>query len=195
MERTDKVRYEQIDLKLIDLNAGQISGLPRNPRYWAYEDMKKLQSSIEETPKLFSIRGLIVYPYEERYVVIGGNMRCSAAKEMGLETAPCVVLSEDLSIDKLKEIALKDNGSFGEWDEKLLKADWDESRFADWGINVFEVENEEVEDVKENTVEDTLKTFAVTFESEEFMFVKERLSFINSVTEQALLELFDYNKR
>ena len=56
----------------IQQNAGQIEGLPKNPREWTSDDVDVLCRSIEETPELLEARGIIVYPYEGRFVAIGG---------------------------------------------------------------------------------------------------------------------------
>lgn len=186
------MKYQKISLDLIDLNEGQIPGLPRNPRSWTYEDMKRLQNSILESPELFEVRGLIVYPFNDRYVVIGGNMRLSAAKEMRLKQAPCVILPEETSIEKLQEMVIKDNGSFGRWDESLLTMEWSDCPFAEWGVDLFE--EAESEQPKSSLEKDSRSVFAVTFESDEFMFVKERLGYIDSEPEKALLKLLGYGK-
>jgi site-specific DNA-methyltransferase (adenine-specific) len=46
------------------------------------------------------------------------------------------VLPEGTKVRKLKEIVLKDNSSFGSWDLSLLRKDWAEFDFGDWGIDV-----------------------------------------------------------
>jgi hypothetical protein len=41
-----------------------------------------------------------------------------------------------MSIDKLKEIVIKDNGSFGAWDMDMLANEWDDLPLKDWGVDV-----------------------------------------------------------
>lgn len=188
----NEMKYQKVSLDLIDLNEGQVPGLPRNPRTWTYEDMKRLQNSILENPELFEARGLIVYPFNGRYVVIGGNMRYSAAKEMRLHQAPCIILPDDTPVEKLQEMVIKDNGSFGRWDESLLTMEWSDTPFAEWGVDIFE--EEDPEPTKTPIEKDDRNIFSVTFESDEFMFVKERLNYIDSEPEQALLKLLGYGK-
>ena len=38
------------------------------------------------------------------------------------------------SIEKLREIVIKDNGSFGAWDFDMLANEWDDLPLADWGV-------------------------------------------------------------
>ena len=63
-------------------------------------------------------------------------MRLSAAKSLGWKEIPCIILSEDMPADKLKEIVIKDNGSFGEWDMDALANAWDDMPLSDWGVNM-----------------------------------------------------------
>ena len=123
-------------IKLTDLvlNEGQIAGLPTNPRQWTKTELDKLKKSLKETPELLEARGILVYPWEGKYLVLGGNMRLSALKALKAEDAPCVIFPEDTPIDKLKEVVIKDNGSFGEWDFDSLANEWGDLPLTDWGV-------------------------------------------------------------
>ena len=138
-------------IKLTDLvlNEGQVAGLPTNPRQWTKTELDKLKKSLQETPELLEARGILVYPWEGKYVVLGGNMRLSALKSLKATDAPCIVFPEDTPIDKLKEVVIKDNGSFGEWDYDALGNLWDDLPLADWGVPAWETS----EDLKEVTIE------------------------------------------
>jgi hypothetical protein len=186
----NNIEIVQLPVDAIDTNNGQIEGLDTNPRSWTFNDVENLAKSIEQTPALLEKRGLIVFPHNGRYVAIGGNMRLVALRMLKRETAPCIVLPEDTTIEKLKEIAIKDNGSFGTWDEQLLLEDWDGTPFDEWGINVFfdEGENEEKSDKRPKN--DDRDGFEVKFEAKEFDFVNRRLHEINEADPgQALLSL------
>ena len=128
--------FKKIHLGLLDFNTGQIPGLPPNPREWTDLELKRLAKSMKNTPELVEARGCIVVPYEGRYVVLGGNLRLAAAKYLKWTDIMCAVLPEGTKVAKLKEIVLKDNSSFGSWDLSLLRKDWSEFDFGDWGINV-----------------------------------------------------------
>lgn len=141
-------------IKLTDLvlNEGQVAGLPTNPRQWTKTELDKLKKSLQETPELLEARGILVYPWEGKYLVLGGNMRLSALKSLKATDAPCIVFPEDTPIDKLKEVIIKDNGSFGEWDFDSLANEWGDLPLTDWGVPVFD-EDEEKQDEPE-VVED-----------------------------------------
>lgn len=130
------VTFKRIPLSLLDFNTGQIPGLPANPREWTDHELKRLAKSMKETPELAEARGCIVVPLGSRFVVLGGNLRLAAAKFLKWPDIMCAVLPEDTKVAKLKEIVLKDNSSFGSWDLSMLRADWSDVDFGDWGISV-----------------------------------------------------------
>lgn len=123
-----------IAIKEIQQNKGQIHGLPSNPRVWAKAQLDALARSITATPELVEARGIIVLPYNGKYVAIGGNMRLAAAKEAGWESVTCIVLPEDTDVTTLKRIIAKDNSQFGEWDFAKLQEQWDDVDMTDWGV-------------------------------------------------------------
>lgn len=132
-------RIEKVTLSLkdIDINEGQIEGLPANPRNWTKEELKSLAHSLVETPELFEMRCPIVVPHNGRYVVLGGNFRIAAARE-NKETAVDCFIFHSTSIEKMKQIVIKDNGSWGKWDFDALANEWSDLPLSDWGIPVWE---------------------------------------------------------
>ena len=125
MDKPKLVQSKHLPLALIDPNTGQVEGLPKNPRLIRDKNFKKLKQSIEDNPEMTALREILVYPQGDRFVIIGGNMRYEAMKSLGLETAPCKVIPKDTPVEKLRQIVLKDNSGFGEWDYDLLGNDWD----------------------------------------------------------------------
>ena len=129
------MRTGRIDIKLLHQNTGQIEGLAVNPRTWTAADLRRLVESIRETPSLLEARGCIVWKAaEDKYIVLGGNMRLEACRELGMASVPCILLPEDMSKEKLAEIVLKDNGSFGNWDYDLLEEGWNADEVEMWGV-------------------------------------------------------------
>ena len=88
------------------MNEGQIDGLPINPRQWKKDDIERLARSLQETPELFEMRPCIVYPLGAKYIVLGGNMRLTAARSLKLTEVPCVIVPEGTPSEKLKEIVI-----------------------------------------------------------------------------------------
>ena len=130
------MEIKRIRLTDLEQNKGQVAGLPSNPREWSRTDLDHLITSIKETPELLEARGLIVYPYKGKYIILGGNMRFSALREMNEVDAPCYVMPEDTPIEKLREIIIKDNGAFGSWDYDMLANEWDDQPLKEWGVDV-----------------------------------------------------------
>lgn len=128
------MEHGMINTNLVISNEGQIPGLPANPRQWTRKELDRLKASIQETPELLEARGIIVYPFEGDFIVLGGNMRLAAAIELGLKEVPCIIIPEDTPTEKLKQIVIKDNGSFGAWDYDQLGNEWDDLPLVDWGV-------------------------------------------------------------
>lgn len=141
------MEQRQIKLELLAQNVGQIDGLPQNPREWTKKEVEKLRRSILETPELLEARGLIVTPHEGKYIILGGNMRYEAMKGLQYESAPCIVIPEGTPIAKLKEIVIKDNGAFGEWDMEMLANEWDDLPLDEWGVAVKAVKDQKMTEI------------------------------------------------
>lgn len=143
----------RIKLSELEPNAGQVEGLPVNPRQWTKGDVSKLAKSLKETPELFEARPIIVYPHGGKYVILGGNMRYEACRENKDEDAPCVIVAEDTPVQKLKEIVIKDNGTFGAWDYDALANEWDDLPLVDMGVpDIPEFEDEGLKETEKLSV-------------------------------------------
>lgn len=131
-------------IKLADLvpNTGQVPGLPSNPRQWTKGDIDKIAASLRETPELFEARPIIAVPHDGKYVILGGNLRYEGARKNKDKDAPVCVIPEDTPVDKMKEIVIKDNGSFGQWDYDALGNEWDDLPLADFGVPAWDGETE-----------------------------------------------------
>lgn len=144
----------KLSLSVLEQNKGQVEGLPSNPRQWTKSDIDSLAKSLRETPELFEARPIIVFPHEGRYVILGGNMRYEASKKNKVEEVPCVIFPESTPVSKLKEIVIKDNGSFGKWDYDMLGNEWDNLPLPSWGVPAWDVNsNEEKEKELQELVE------------------------------------------
>lgn len=128
----------RLKVKDLQMNDGQIAGLPKNPRQWTRDDVNSIAASLSETPELFEMRPCIVIPHEDKYVILGGNLRFTGAKKLKWKEVPCCIVSPDTSIQKQKEIVIKDNGSWGKWDYDDLANEWDDNPLTDWGVPAWE---------------------------------------------------------
>lgn len=140
---TKSKNYEPIDtmfvslpISEVELNEGQIDGLPSNPLSITDEKYEKLKKNIQEHPEMLKVRGLIVYPYGDKFIVIGGNMRLRAMQELGFKTVPSVVLPKETDVEELKAYTVLDNSGFGRWDWSMLANEWEQEQLIDWGVDL-----------------------------------------------------------
>lgn len=127
---------KMIAIKDLSTNDGQIEGLPKNPRQIRDHRYEKLKKSIEDAPEMLQLRELLVYPHGGKFVIIGGNMRYRACKEIGYKELPCKVLDTETPIEKLRQYAIKDNENFGEYDWDIVANEWDTAEMEDWGVEL-----------------------------------------------------------
>lgn len=138
------MRIGLIDIRLLETNNGQIDGLPSNPRFIKDDKFEKLKKSIQDDPEMLNLRECLVFPYNDKFVIIGGNMRYRACKELKYKEIPCKVLDSDTSPEKLRAYTIKDNNSFGSYDFDMLANEWGDVELESWGVDLpsFEVEKE-----------------------------------------------------
>ena len=70
--------YTELPIAQLEENKGQIDGLPATPRNIQPDKLAKLKRSILDNPEMLQLRGILVYPHGDKYIVIGGNMRLRA---------------------------------------------------------------------------------------------------------------------
>lgn len=103
-----------------------------------------LKNNIRDYPDLLEYRTLMAYPLDgEKYIIICGNMRYFAMRELGYDEAYVYVLPKDTPMEKLNAYVIIDNNNFGEWDWDLLEEDWDMDDLESWGLNVEKDEDDE----------------------------------------------------
>ena len=109
---------------------------PNNPRLIKDEKFAKLVKSINEFPKMMELRPLVV---NADNVILGGNMRFKALKELGYTNIPkeWVKRADELTEDETRRFIIADNVGFGEHDWDLLANDWDTQELEDWGLDGF----------------------------------------------------------
>lgn len=90
-----KIKVIDIPINQIEENVGQIPNVPANPRTITIEAFELLKKSIDESPEMKELDEVKVYPFNGRYIAIGGNHRLRAYKEMEWKKVLCKVLPED----------------------------------------------------------------------------------------------------
>ena len=158
------MNVKNIKITQLEVNDGQIEGLPKNPRFIRDKRFEQLVKSIEDAPEMLEYRTLLVYPFGGKYVVVCGNMRLRACQQIGFKELPCYVLPEGTSVAKLREYAIKDNVAFGTDDFDLLANEWDSFELGNWGVELPNMdfddlgESDEPADVEDVEIPDNVKT-------------------------------------
>lgn len=128
----------------------QIKLNPNNPRVIKDDKFKQLVKSIRDLPEMGMVRPIVV---NKDMIVLGGNMRLKAMKEVGIKEVPITIV--DWDEEKQREFIIKDNIGYGEWDFDMLANEWDELELQDWGINL---PNNLLDDIKEICENELIKT-------------------------------------
>jgi len=157
MENIDLINSVTIPLFKLEVNKGQIDGLPANPRFIKDERYKKLVKSIQENPEMLALRELLVYKQNEKYIIVGGNMRYRALKELGYKETICKIIPPETTIEALKAITIKDNAGFGEWDFDMLANEWNVDDLQNWCVEIPNIDDllNEKKEVEEDDFEIT----------------------------------------
>jgi site-specific DNA-methyltransferase (adenine-specific) len=124
-------------MEVIYRKLSDMKKLDGNPRKITQEQLETLKQSIERNKDYFEARPLILSNRTGELVVIAGNQRYEACKQLGIEECPTVLL-EGLTEEREKEIIIRDNVSNGEWDEELLQ-EWDSELLNDWGVDISDM--------------------------------------------------------
>ena len=122
---------------------------PKNPRIIKDDKFNKLVKSLKEFPEMLEKRPLICFTdTDKKFVVLGGNMRLKAAKEIGLKELP-ILLADDWTEEQKNEFLIKDNVGFGEWDWDMIANEWDAQEIEEWGLDipVFKTDDIELDDL------------------------------------------------
>ena len=146
-------------IKIETVNISDIKPNPKNPRIIKDEKFKKLVKSLKEFPEMLEKRPLVCFTDTDgKFVVLGGNMRLKASKELGLKELP-IILADDWTEEQKAEFLIKDNVGFGEWDWDDLANNWDAEKLEDWGLDIPDFAVKELEAEEDNyEVPDQIQT-------------------------------------
>jgi hypothetical protein len=128
-------------MKLVKIS--EVKPNPKNPRIIKDGKFQKLVKSIQEFPDMLNKRPLVVFTdVDNKYVVLGGNMRLKACKEIGLKEIP-IIVADEWTEEQKNEFLIKDNVGFGEWDWDSLANEWDAEKLDDWGLDMPNIKETE----------------------------------------------------
>ena len=191
------MKPKKIEISKLKLN-------PNNPRTINKSKFERLKKSITEFPKMLELRPIVV---DEGFIVLGGNMRLQALKELGIKET-FYIQKQDLTPKEKKQFVIKDNASFGDWDWDALANEWETKELKDWGIDVWQPEKEidysildevNLDDEIQTMYEQTKKSIILEYPTDSFDEIKQLYESLKA-KEVNLPDLFykamqDYEKK
>jgi len=159
---------------------------PNNPRTISRDKYAKLKASLQAFPDMLNKRPLIVVSdHDGTYMVLGGNMRLKASKELGLTELP-VILADDWTPEQCAEFLVKDNVSYGDWNHEQLANEWDEIQLEAWGLDLPVFEPLDTQGDAEQAEGEQSHVIKLEYTADDYARVKSQLAKIASTPEQAV---------
>jgi len=139
---------------------------------------------------------------DEKRILLGGNMRYKALKELNYKEVPksWVKEAKDLSEDEKREFIIKDNVGFGLWDWDVLANEWNNEDLEAWGLDIPNFDILDVDysarngEIDVNEFEDNIKLI-LNYTIEDYETVKTKLLEIAITPEAAIWKLLGLNER
>ena len=163
---------------------------PNNPRLVKDDKFLLLMESIKKFgEKMMPLRPMVI---DENNILLGGNMRYKALKELKYKEVPKSWVKQvtDLTEDEKREFIIKDNIGFGAWDWDTLANEWDSEQLEAWGLDIPNFDNDidysdKNKELDLDSFEDEM-TIKLKYSSDEFEQVKQALYKIAATPEQAV---------
>jgi len=168
--------HRPIKTTLLRANKGQLvdKGIPKNPRKIVKEKYNLLLQSLDKS-NLTQIRPLDVIEHEGKFIVLSGNQRLRALKELKIKEVPCNVLRDDLEPETYRQIVLQANTNYGEHDDDLLANEWDAVELHEWGYDLPDWETEKIEEETQGDDEVPESAPAITIKGDLYILGDHRL--------------------
>tara|TARA_R110000796_G_scaffold86718_2_gene187516 strand:+ start:1092 stop:1667 length:576 start_codon:yes stop_codon:yes gene_type:complete len=162
-----------------------IKSNPNNPRVIKDHKFEKLKKSIEEFPKMMELRPMVI---NDDSIVLGGNMRLKALKDLGYKEVPdeWVKSAKDLTEDEQRRFIIADNVGFGEHDWDMLANDWDSLELDEWGLDVWQqpadvdysiLDEEDLSSELGDMADGVKKAIQIEFEAEHYEEAQQLVKF------------------
>ena len=168
---------EDIPISKLLNNAGQLletHGIPENPRRINKIEFEKLLKSIQDSD-LNDIKPLQVIPYDNKYIVLGGNQRLRAYRKLKFKTVKCFILCDNLDSKIYQKIIITDNSHYGTNDDGLLANMFDPQNLLDWGVDLPELDINLIPEETQGDDEVPESAPAITVKGDLYMLGEHRL--------------------
>jgi ParB-like chromosome segregation protein Spo0J len=172
------------------VNIKDIKENPNNPRNINEQSFKKLKKSLKDFPQMLDIRPLVI---DDEGIVLGGNMRLKALKELGYKEVPILRVS-NLTEEQKNEFIIKDNISYGDWNWEDISLNWDTEVLTDWGLEIigFDIDPDDMGDTFDlpDGEKKKLQQQTYTLADEQAALVKSAIDEIKKTEEFKWVETF-----
>lgn len=145
------------NIKEIDIDLLSIS--QTNPRKISDERLQMLKDSIKQDEAFLQHNFIIT---DSNLVVISGNQRVLALKELGYKKAWVSIADKDTTSEELRRWVIKGNTHFGEFDELSLVNQYNKEELELMGVDTSTIELLDISNLSEN-----LKGNSEEFDSED----------------------------
>ena len=98
---------------------------------------------------MLKLRPIVV---DEQGYILGGNMRYKALVDLGYKEV-YIIRADNLTEKQKQEFIIKDNLGFGDWDYDILANEWDSVVLEDWGLDVWQNEDDIYNNLEDDDTE------------------------------------------
>lgn len=172
----NKIQYTELD---------KIKTNPKNPRTIKKAQLDKLIKSIDDFPEMLELRPLVV---DENMVVLGGNMRLKALRELKYTRVPYIQI-EGLTEEQKEQFVIKDNVNYGDWDWDVLSTDWNLNNMDGWGLDIPswvldddrepEIDRDVLNEAMDKYINAQIKRIVLFFDNDEYADIVKKLKWIS----------------
>lgn len=170
-----KAEQQTLPLSRLVNNNGQIPDVPKNPRIITDEKFRRLVERLRKN-NLTGIKPLKVYDHNGKYIVLGGNQRLRALRELKVKDVACLLIPQDTPAEILREIVILDNNNDGENDWEALANEWNDGELVEWGVEAanWSLDDEEEIERKRREFEERMAAGEISEEDEEYQEFLEK---------------------
>ena len=134
---------------MVQVPINSIRNNPINPRLVNTAKFEKLKQSIQDFEEMLKLRPIVV---DEQGYILGGNMRYKALVDLGYKEV-YIIRADNLTEKQKQEFIIKDNLGFGDWDYDILANEWDSVELEDWGLDVWQNEDDIYNNLEDDDTE------------------------------------------
>ena len=186
---------ERLPISKLANNTGQIKGVPANPRTIDKDDYQKLLESIQKDPEYLEHEMPHVIAHGDKYVVLNGNQRLRALRELKFTETPVTIYKPDTPPEVIRARIIKSNHGYGKDDFDMLANDvWSDDPLDAWGLDTPDDwgEDKEVEEDESPEVDESEPPKSKL--GEVYQLGRHRVGCMDSTVKENVEKLMDGNK-